>query len=202
MNTLHQLFTCGVFFGPTWNKLFRRNIIEKYNLRFDENISFREDELFTFEYCMYIKSVRILSTASYNYRQTPNSLMRRYIPPECIEYVADKSYEAAIQLPLTDEFRNEIERYYTDTLSMIGWAIYTQKHLKPRSYRLHILEKISQRKSYANVTDSCRRVLPFNVLLSDYYHLLRYTIKALWHLLCKPTKNWSYETKNINSNAL
>lgn len=32
--------------GYAFDKIFRRNLIEKYNLRFDENICLGEDEIF------------------------------------------------------------------------------------------------------------------------------------------------------------
>lgn len=44
---------------------------------FKEDISIREDEIFTFEYCHYIKSIKVLQSATYHYQQSDNSLMRR-----------------------------------------------------------------------------------------------------------------------------
>ena len=38
--------------GYAFDKIFRRNLIEKYNLRFDENICLGEDEIFALAYCL------------------------------------------------------------------------------------------------------------------------------------------------------
>jgi len=67
----------GNRFGWTWNKMFRTKIIQKYNVRFSEEISFREDEIFTWEYCRYITSIRIINETPYNYRVTTDGLTKR-----------------------------------------------------------------------------------------------------------------------------
>ena len=56
------------YLGYTWNKLFRKSIIDKYNLSFVEGLTLREDELFTLSYARYIGSIRVLSFPLYNYR--------------------------------------------------------------------------------------------------------------------------------------
>ena len=58
----------GDVFGWTWAKCFRKSIIEKYNIRFIENITFREDEIFTMDYCKYINSLIVIDKPLYCYR--------------------------------------------------------------------------------------------------------------------------------------
>ncbi len=67
----------GDMLGWTWNKFFRAEIIRQHQIRFCENISHREDEIFTLEYCRYIHSLRIIEQPLYNYRITPNGLTAR-----------------------------------------------------------------------------------------------------------------------------
>lgn len=64
----------GDVFGWTWDKIFRADIIRENNVRFSENISFREDEIFTFEYCRYITSLNIIDDILYFYRAGNNGL--------------------------------------------------------------------------------------------------------------------------------
>lgn len=66
----------GDVFGWTWDKVFNADIIRKNNIRFSEKISFREDEIFTLEYCRYIKSIRTISDVLYFYRMTSNGLTK------------------------------------------------------------------------------------------------------------------------------
>ena len=58
----------GDVFGWTWDKFLRGSIIREHNVRFADNISFREDEVFAFEYCRYVTSLRIIGKKLYNYR--------------------------------------------------------------------------------------------------------------------------------------
>lgn len=129
MDILCQLFEKGNFFGPTWNKIFKISIIKKYNIKFNETISFREDELFTFEYCQYVSSVKVLPTTSYNYQKTQNSLMRRRLNVKMLKLVAELSHQAAMQLPLTETFQMSIERYYTQTLLLVCQLLYQSQKL-------------------------------------------------------------------------
>ncbi len=65
------------FFGFTWNKLFRNDIIRNNNLLFLSGLSFREDEIFTLNYCHYIKSLKFIPLPLYNYRRQWSGLTGR-----------------------------------------------------------------------------------------------------------------------------
>lgn len=71
----------GDILGWTWDKMFRAEIIRKNNIRFPENISFREDEIFTLEYCRYITSLRIIAQPLYYYRKTNDGLTSKGLQP-------------------------------------------------------------------------------------------------------------------------
>lgn len=59
--------------GYIWSALFKKEIIEKYNIRFPHNYAYREDYIFVLNYCKYVSSIRILSNTNYHYYfpQTP-----------------------------------------------------------------------------------------------------------------------------------
>lgn len=72
---LNNLFnSTEMFFGYTWNKIFKRDIIIKYNIRFKEDLIIKEDEVFTLEYCRHIQSLTISSIVPYNYRMLSSSI--------------------------------------------------------------------------------------------------------------------------------
>ncbi len=50
-----------------WNKLFRRNIIRKYGLKFREDLSFGEDLLFILSYIKHSSSLKFISSVTYKY---------------------------------------------------------------------------------------------------------------------------------------
>lgn len=67
----------GDVFGWTWDKFFRRDIIANNSIRFLETVSFREDEIFTLEYCRYVSSLRIIDKVLYTYRIHDSGLTNR-----------------------------------------------------------------------------------------------------------------------------
>ena len=65
------------FFGFTWNKLFRADIIREHNLRFVEDLTLCEDEAFTDDYCKYVERMAVVSEPLYHYRAGMSGLTGR-----------------------------------------------------------------------------------------------------------------------------
>lgn len=57
----------NMYSGFLWNSIFRKEIIEKYQLRFDESISWCEDHLFFYEYLSHCNNVYISDSIYYKY---------------------------------------------------------------------------------------------------------------------------------------
>ena len=70
-----MLSPADLYYGVPWNKLYRRDIIEQYSIRMDENISYSEDMIFNLEYLLHVKSVAILKAPVYYYQYTKGSLV-------------------------------------------------------------------------------------------------------------------------------
>lgn len=66
-------------FGYIWIKLFRRTIIEKYNIRFNEFCKLGEDSLFISNYLMYAESIISIDKLNYHY----------VVPPKDKKYSSD-----------------------------------------------------------------------------------------------------------------
>ncbi len=62
------------YYGVLWNKLFKKDIIEKYNLRMDTNISWCEDFLFNLDYLLHCDKIFALHVPIYYYVKTKGSL--------------------------------------------------------------------------------------------------------------------------------
>lgn len=62
------------YYGVLWNKFFRRDIIEKYNLRMDEQINWCEDFMFNLEYIRHADNFYALRVPIYYYVKTKGSL--------------------------------------------------------------------------------------------------------------------------------
>ena len=63
------------YFGVVWNKLYRRDIIEKYQLRMDVTLSWCEDFIFNMEYVLHTKRIYPLQVPLYYYVKTEGSLV-------------------------------------------------------------------------------------------------------------------------------
>ncbi len=72
---------CSSKFGWTWIKLFKSEILKKYRIKFREDCSLQEDELFTLQYCQHIKSIAVRNKANYHYYIYDTSLTRKKKDP-------------------------------------------------------------------------------------------------------------------------
>lgn len=62
------------YYGVLWNKLFRRELVEKYHLRMDPAISWCEDFMFNLEYIRHAEVFYALQVPVYYYVKTKGSL--------------------------------------------------------------------------------------------------------------------------------
>lgn len=63
------------YYGVLWNKLYRRDLIEEYELCMDKDISWCEDFIFNMEYIRHVKNIYVLRVPIYYYVKTPGSLV-------------------------------------------------------------------------------------------------------------------------------
>lgn len=67
----------GDVFGWTWDKFIRREIVERFKIRFDRTVSFFEDEIFTLEVMDVARSFATMPDCLYRYRQVVGGLTDR-----------------------------------------------------------------------------------------------------------------------------
>lgn len=60
-------------------KLYKRSIIEKFNISFDENISYGEDHIFSLDYFAHVNKTIIRPYCGYIYIRQHNSLTKKHI---------------------------------------------------------------------------------------------------------------------------
>ena len=78
---------CATLLG-VWGKLFRKDLIEKYHLRFDERLKLSEDMLFHLHYLSKISYVRLADCPVFYYRQHEASVTRNFKE----EHLANRYY--------------------------------------------------------------------------------------------------------------
>ena len=57
-------------YGTVCCKAYRKQVLDKYNIRFSESISYHEDHVFLLQYLQYIDKVAVHTYVGYNYRIT------------------------------------------------------------------------------------------------------------------------------------
>lgn len=131
-------------FGYAWCKVFKTSIIKEYDLYFEDLISFREDEIFTLDYCIHVSNLLIIAGAKYHYRcGNPDSLINKIRSYDELQYSADilcdKSYEIARRFAsplLYALIRRELDiPYHMDAVL----AIYNKIFRKNKNDRLTAL---------------------------------------------------------------
>ena len=95
-----------------WGKFYNKNIIEKYHIRFPEDINFKEDEIFNYRYLKHAQVLEVCDFVGYNYRLLSNSLARRDFSNELMYNLAQHWIEEADNFGMrlkTDIFQRACE---------------------------------------------------------------------------------------------
>lgn len=113
-------------FGWTWNKMFSRATIEKHGLRFNPELRYAEDEVFTAEYCAHITHIVCNARPTYHYRYVPTSLLRGYIDPLMLLRTREYIYTVYERLGYSDEVlyltaRTQFSRLRRELRRCRGW---------------------------------------------------------------------------------
>jgi glycosyltransferase involved in cell wall biosynthesis len=95
------------YLGYTWNKFFKRNILEKYRIRFPEKIPYNEDEIFTLKYCKHISSIQIIENKLYNYRVHNSGLTKKKKDPAIYKEIVQE-LQAIVEDYTCKAFKNAI----------------------------------------------------------------------------------------------
>ncbi len=94
----HMLHTpADFYYGVLWNKLYRRDIIEREKIRMDNSISFCEDMIFNLEYLLHVKEVSVVKSPVYYYVHTEGSLV-----------------DQGMNIPSIVKMKTDVITYYND----------------------------------------------------------------------------------------
>ena len=78
------------FYGVLWNKLFLREIAEKQNCRFQEDLTWGEDFAFVMDYLAGVSRVSFMKDSLYDYRRSANSTSIRQVL-DCVKHPAENT---------------------------------------------------------------------------------------------------------------
>lgn len=116
----------------SWDKLFRRDFLEKHGLRYEEGIPFSEDHYFIQLYLLHARTVSLIPQFLYHYRRTASSATMRFVAGEAPAW----HYECAVNvLPrVADSFPADMDAqvrrmWYTALFAQNFHQIYLVKHV-------------------------------------------------------------------------
>lgn len=81
-NLYQSMISCGDFYKPgistyVWNKLFKRELLVKYQMMVDDNISIGEDAAVVYPLLIECKKIVITDNSDYHYRQREDSMLKK-----------------------------------------------------------------------------------------------------------------------------
>lgn len=117
-------------------KLFRRDVIENNDLKFDCELSFGEDHLFTLSYLACIQTIALSPSYSYTYvHSDEQSLTRRVVPYFEIFYYAIKCNKAQRKLVSEKKMLKAVNWRTYSNLMLLLKNFYKLKPLSIDNYR-------------------------------------------------------------------
>ena len=115
--------------GYLWNKIFKLSIIKNNQIRFDETIRVREDELFVLQYAKYVDTIILTDNVLYHYRNNPNSVINEDNRMKHISSL--KASEHILKLLLDFNLKDEAYLVWNNLInSYFSYAIHCHKELK------------------------------------------------------------------------
>lgn len=120
------------YYGVLWNKLYRRDIVEKYQLRMDKNISWCEDFMFNLEYIRHSERFYALQVPIYYYVKTKGSLVNQVNFKQTVQMKTmlftyyNNFYKAILDEEAYEKNRLQVYRFLVDAAGdgMVPFSIF------------------------------------------------------------------------------
>ncbi|QKE74325.1 glycosyltransferase family 2 protein [Arthrobacter citreus] len=113
------LLKFGLAYSPV-NKLYRKSIINEYNIKFNDDLLIGEDALFNIEYFSKCSRVFIYEEPLYIYHQRPGSLTQKfYKEKEIAQILLYQKLREFIGIEVESETLRELNSYYLMEFSFI-----------------------------------------------------------------------------------
>lgn len=163
-------------FGFVWNKIFKREILERHHIRFDTNIKLFEDEVFVLQYLSLMNGVFIIiNDAEYNY-EWPN-YSHKYLQNINDVYTQLRLYQLAKDLLVStkDGYHVLIYKFLNRLLSKMVLTVARQGDIDDNLFRL-IISTVQKDIRYV----TRRKFYPFR-LLSVTSNLLVWKVSFYWY---------------------
>lgn len=160
-----------LIFGTPWAKLFKLEILRKYNIHFNPELSLHEDHLFYFEYIKHIHIITTTDKVQYIYinRSNGQSLSRDIKHKSQNKFLAYNLLNSSIKTILTNNKINDATIPQTHNfivrifISFINLAIYENKDIRINKQQKDMIKKYYNPISIkGKMQKKCILKLPFS----------------------------------------
>ena len=195
-----------------WAKLFRKKVLDDYQLRFDTELSISEDRLFLYEFLCHTQGIALTSYIGYIYGSfSPNSLKHKAIPVEMLVHRQEKIQTAGLNLLKAFEMTggscylvarhlmlilSELIRQVHDEATKNKTAIVEQNGFRERFFNTFLLNEVANDKRWQDYIseDELRQ----QIALGDFKKYNRLIEKKDFILKCKRTVYQLMKRKRSN----
>lgn len=146
-------------FGYVCNKIYRKEIIQKNDIKFLDSVMFMEDKYFNLQYALYVNSVKIIQENLYNYLEPSTSSFGNSEKKATGLIVWDK----LIADPMYKKYKYEFKKEKMNFLIWLLGQLYAEKV----NGRELFLDELRRNKSYINAVLSkfTTKYIQFRLLL-------------------------------------
>lgn len=143
-------------YGTVSCKAYRKDVIDRYAIRFDPSVSYHEDHIFFFQYISHIGTAELHEAVGYNYRITGSgtSLSSKKHPWDRLNSSSDKMLKELFALPfyetLPADYKRKISSYCFAPKVLACYNIYGQSF--SRKERVGILRELFRDGKTVNET--------------------------------------------------
>lgn len=110
-----EFFEWGLFPG-VWDKLFRKEILEKYQMEVDERLTMGEDAACVYPCLLNANSIYILNECLYHYRQSISSMVKQDLDNESIRERFNILYNSVMRNFVKDKYIFDLRDQWRDYL--------------------------------------------------------------------------------------
>ena len=162
-NIIYKMIESG-HLNAIWNKLYKKEIIYKYNIEFTEGMKMGEDGIFNFQYFQVADSFVYIPYVGYHYREVSGSATRNI---KYMDYFKDDLYMYNQELPIISNIYLDEDKVYTLKMKKFINSVISNiyRYLVPNK-DISIHWKLNYVKKMIN-SKEVRTLLP--IFIENYY---------------------------------
>ena len=170
-NAMRCLIDDNKFCGYVWNKVYKRDIIDKYQLKFDPSVSMCEDVLFNFQYLLHSNNIKAIDDVLINYRQRKSSAISKKVkdiePASLVktyDYIIKNTNDEFVKIKSEALYLKNFYKYY--------------RYIKTENFNMKLVEKI-KKSDYHKISETDKRI----ILMYRYIPIARTLIYKIKDIL-------------------